>query len=301
MITRRKHLYALLLLLGLFCLYSPCCYWLADRFSLSNISSSLTDNPAWEIPPPTDNERQRISTCLEQPFTYLGKGSQCYVFESADKEWVLKFFRHERYRFPTWVTFLSLPPFLKVIQEERILEKQRKQELLFESCMLAYQELREESGLLFLHLNKTPFFEKNVTIKDKLGRKFSIEIDQYAYLIQKKGALLYPSLEEWMERGEVERAKNALSDLVILLEKRYEKGIVDHDAVISKNAGFLDDKPIYFDIGQFGKDDTIKDAQISYEETKKITRKLRSWIAENYPDLVSQLDQEIEKMPHRTS
>lgn len=267
-------------------------YYQAERFSLNHIQSNLPKDPAYEIPVSPD-EMPQISQLLSQPFFYLGKGSQCYVFESKDGTCVIKFFRHERYRIPKWLSALTLPRFLELLQKEKIQNKAQKREELFKSCFLAYSELREESGLLFLHLNPTDTFNTHLVLYDKIHRRYEIPIDHYQFILQKKAKLIYPSLKQWTEEGQLEKAKEALSALVQLLLKRYRKGIMDYDPVLRKNAGFLDTIPVYVDVGQFAKSNEIQNPEIYRKETVRITRKFRQWLEKETPDLVFHFDSVI--------
>ncbi|NGX54131.1 MAG: hypothetical protein K1000chlam4_00856, partial [Chlamydiae bacterium] len=91
---RKRTLLALLILCGgLFFGYNQTSTYLADGFAPSKIQSDLTHDQRWEIPSLSDEERESLLHLLDQPFTYLGKGSQCFVFESNDGEVVLKIFR----------------------------------------------------------------------------------------------------------------------------------------------------------------------------------------------------------------
>lgn len=268
-------------------------YQANDRFSIHNIASNLPDDPRWEIPPLSEEELAPIFQMLDQPYTYLGKGSQCYVFESQDGNTVLKFIRHERYRVPAFSKFLIMPSFLQEIQEEQIALKQQKREKLFESCSIAYHLLKNETGLYFLQLNKQGAFHKKVSLIDKRGRHFTIDLADVEFLLQKKASLIYPTIETWMKNGELEKAQTALSALVHLLHKRYEMGIKDSDSVLRKNAGFIDTTPLFIDVGQFALKESVKDSTYYQKDIKTCTRRLHLWLEANYPTLAEYLDSEI--------
>ncbi len=275
-------------------------YVKADRFSHSHIQSHMTYDPQWDISC-SQEEKQNLSPLLDQPFFYLGKGSQCFVFESQDGSCVLKFFRHERYRIPAWVAHLKLPQFLAKLQAEQVCSKEKKRENLFQSCLLAFQELRHESGILLLHLNKGDDLQKTVTLYDKVGRRLDIPIDHYEFLLQKKATLVYPSFEKWIQNGEIEKAKEAVTAFIALLEKRFQKGIADHDPVLSKNAGFLEMTPVYIDTGQFEKQKGLQNAHFPYKEIEQIMKNFRQWLQEHdSAELVLHLDETIEKLRDHT-
>lgn len=259
-----------LLFLSLLCLifFGVGLWRLSDGFSAAKMSAPLPFDPRWEVESPSSFQ---IRLLLSQPFTYIGKGSQCYVFESADKQYVLKFFRLSRYRLPAFQESLTLPPFLAAIQNKRIEEKRLKQEKHFASCTLAYRELKEECGLIYLHLNRTTYLAQNVTLYDNLKRSLSIPIDNYAFLIQKRGEQVYPYLGRLLKEGKTDEVKKALLSLAVLIDKRVEKGIADSDAEIHKNAGFLHGKAYFLDVGQFSK-------EVETRDREKVMRKLLLWL-----------------------
>jgi len=276
--------FILLLSIACYALFYVSTYRLADGFSISKITSTLPYCPSWEVSSPSQESVRKI---LSQKFTYLRKGSQCYVFESSDGEYVLKFFRQNRYRLPAIAYHLTLPSFLSEIQNQRILEKNQKLNALFQSCKIAFEELKEDAGLVYLHLNKTSHLKQPILVYDKLKRPTFIESDHYAFLIQKKGELIYPYLTRLLKEGKEEEAKAALSDLGALLQRRLWQGIHDSDAEIDKNAGFLDGRAIYLDVGQFSKEDRLLDP---IEETLKIALRLRPWLEVRSPELAEHLE-----------
>lgn len=250
---------------------------LSDGFSVAKMSAPLPYDSRWEVESPSSFQ---IRSLLSQPFTYMGKGSQCYVFESADKQYVLKFFRLSRYRLPAFQQALPLPPFLAAIQNKRIKEKKEKQEKHFASCKIAYEELRKECGLVYLHLNKTTHLTLDVTLYDNLKRPVSIPIDNYAFLIQTRGEPVYSYLGRLLEERKTDEVKQALLSLAVLLDKRTEKGIADSDAEIHKNAGFLHGKALFLDVGQFSK-------QAETRDREKMMQKLLIWLESKDPKLAA--------------
>ncbi len=286
---RKRTLLALLILCGgAFFSYNQTSTYLADGFAPSKIQSDLSYDPRWELPSPSDEERTSLLHLLDQPFTYLGKGSQCFVFESEDGELVLKFFRHRRYQPSSLASIFS--------KKDNLTSKRTRREALFESCWLAHQKLKEESGLVYLHLNKSNDLNQKVILKDKLHRRYALPLDHYEFIVQKRAQLIYPYIQERMEQGEMSAAQESLSQLLQLLTIRYHQGIDDKDAVLIKNAGFLADRAIFIDIGQFYVDAAKKDRSEYQQETKRITRKLRKWLGESYPELSAHFEEELSQL-----
>ncbi len=273
--TIKRALIALLLFLGSFGLtYSGLHVFslgLADHFTLSQIKGEL----------PTSSHTLSVNRMIfQQDYFYLGKGSQSYVFESDDHQWVIKFFRLNRYRTPL---LNGLPPFLEEIQKNKAMAKQEKQEELFLSCRIAYKKLRQESGLVYLHLEKTNHLKQKLLIHDRLARPYVINLDEYAFLVQKKAEPLYSYLTRLMKQGDQEGVQEALGRMSNLLLKRFHKGVADHDPVIEKNAGFIDGEAIFMDTGQFYLSESLKEPQVYKKEGERVVRKLRRWLSQKDP------------------
>lgn len=215
---------------------------------------------------------------LEQKFTYIGKGSQCFVFLGEDKSTILKFFRCNRYRFPAWF-------------KEKAAFKRKKWENLLTSCHIAENKLKEESALLFLHLNHHSITPKKIIVIDKLKRQFSIDLNETYFVLQKRADLLHTFLLDCKKNNNHELAKRAISDLHALIQNRQQKGIGDRDCVLAKNIGFLEGKPIFVDIGEFYWDTKSEDQKKS--EMQNMACKVTPWIAQNYPEFLPFFQKEM--------
>lgn len=94
--------------------------YLTDDFRLSNITYEMPYQKEWQSPPLTALEEEKLANILAQEFSYLGKGSQCYVFSSKDGRYVLKFFKFKHVR-PHWIDqFLPSIDFLDSYKTETI-------------------------------------------------------------------------------------------------------------------------------------------------------------------------------------
>lgn len=263
--------------LGIALLFQVVLWHLSDGFILSKISSPLSKASYHE----ESEAPTHIDDILNQSFHYLDKGSQCYVFASEDGKYVLKFFRFNRYRLPSFQKYLILPPFIAEIQKQRIQLKEEKIRLLRESCRIAYQQLRDDAGLVYLHLNKTTHLNQKIRIYDKLKREYTIDADHFCFYVQKRGEHIYPYLLRLLKEGRRDEVKTALTDLVQLLNRRIQKNITDHDAVIHKNSGFLEGKPFFLDVGQFA----WEESEDPHQEIFRLTRPLECWLRQRDLDL----------------
>ncbi len=284
-----KIIIRVVLCVGLFSLAGWFCRKQTDGFTILKISSDLSYQDQWERSSPS---RFEILKMFQSPFFYLARGEQCYVFVSQDKQYVLKFFRHNHMRPSPWVHFLP--------QEKRdqvVLKKRALLEEDFRSYCLAYDELKEETGLLYLHLNKTQDLRIQATIVDKLGIAHVLDLDGMEFLVQRCAEPLYSALEKKICLGKLEEAKSTITQLVHLLMKtRYEMGIIDTDPDLNINYGCIGSTPIQIDMGRLKKNPVRQAPTIYQQEIAHITDNLHQWLDQHSQELDRHLQLEIEQL-----
>jgi hypothetical protein len=266
-------------------------YFLNDRFTLSHITSDTELRSA-----STAQLSEEMVKILSQPFSYLSQGSQMYVFESQDHKYVIKFFKHQRYRLPQFLLPTALPTFQKKIYDEKRFVKEQKLCHLYNSCQIAINDLYDASGLIYTHLQPTDDLRIKTLLIDKLKRNYHVDLDDLEFVVQKKGTLILPLLTSLIQNGLIEEGKQRIDQLVDLLEHRVQKRIIDSDCVITKNIGFLDDKAIYIDIGQFTK--SKEKLTFNTSEDSRIFVQLQRWLENNSPLLAEYLNTTIKHRLH---
>jgi hypothetical protein len=90
-------------------------YRLTDGFTIGNITATFAYHPEWETTPLNVDEENFLEEALNQPYTYLAKGCQAYVFQSQDGKYVVKFFKYQRFRLKPWEEYLLHGPSLNPI------------------------------------------------------------------------------------------------------------------------------------------------------------------------------------------
>jgi hypothetical protein len=215
------------------------CHKRTDGFALYKILSSLPFDPEWDSCFSDLEESGALSKILDQPFYYLAKGAQSYVFVSEDGQTVIKFFRIYHLRPPMWLNALCMPPTLQPYKIRKMIEKRSELRKDFSSYKIASETMKEETGLIYLHLNKTSHLNRRLTIYDKIGIAHELDMDKMEFLVQKRATLVYPAIDCLMKNQSLKAAKEAISALVSLLLTRYEKGIFDKDPDLNTNFGFL--------------------------------------------------------------
>ncbi len=272
------------------------CYKKTDGFALTKILSTFAFNPDWECPSSSQIDADHLEKILNQPFHYLARGAQSYVFVSEDDNTVIKFFRLNHLCTPPWLAAFHLPLTLQPYKISKMLEKRTSVNRDFQSYKIAFEEMKEETGLLYMHLNKTSHLKKHLKIIDKIGIAHDLDLDNMEFLIQKKATLFYPTLEKLIKTEGETAAKEAISALIELLVSRCQKGIFDKDPDLNTNFGFLDKHPIQIDIGRFRYDETRRNPNIYCDDIIRITDSFRQWLDRNYPSLSLHLVSEVRKI-----
>ncbi|QVL56814.1 MAG: hypothetical protein KFB93_05365 [Simkaniaceae bacterium] len=262
------------------------CHRATDGFALVNVYAPPGDNGKWKT---ADSPNPQL---LKQTYHYLDCGSQSYVFVSEDGKTVFKLFKFQHMRTPPWLDFLPSKGKLgdKRAKKREILEK------TFNSYALAYDQLKEETGLLFIHLSKTEHIKQKLTLTDKIGRHHTLDLDSVEFILQKRGTLAYEAITTWMEEGAKEKAEKGIRNLLTLAISRCHAGIFDKDPDFSTNFGFIDETPFQMDFGRLSPSEEEKDPQIYRPEMIRITRDFEGWIAENHPDLLNSFRKELDEI-----
>lgn len=262
-----------------------------DGFALHKICSELSFHPEWEV----ESHPESLGNILDQPYRYLAKGAQSYVFASEDGQYVIKFFRIYHMEPPRFLTHLHWPLCVQGYRLSKIIQKQEELNRDFTSYKIAYDHLKEETGLLFLHLNKTETLKKSLTLIDKLGIAYQIDLDQMEFLVQKRAKIAYPALAQITEEQGIDAGKAALTRLVSLLALRIEKNIKDKDPDLNTNFGFINTQAVQIDVGRFRIDPSTPPLSPleKRDEVIRITDNLDQWLRVQYPELSTHLQQEI--------
>lgn len=268
-------------------------YRITDGFTTGNIRSDLPYNHAWAIASKKGEEKEKLDAILSQSFQYIGKGCQSYVFLSADGNYVLKFVKYQRFTPQAWLDIFEAVPVINTIRLQKIEKKQKKLDMLFTSWKTAYENLSTETGLVYVHLNKTKEFGKSLLIFDKMGFKHQINLDETEFLVQKKAAMLCPSIDAYMKENHEQKAVALIDNLLALILFEYARGLADNDHALMQNTGVLEGKPIHIDVGQFVKNEEVKKSEVSKQELYSKTFKFRKWLEKRYPSLASHLEKRL--------
>ena len=216
----------------------------------------------WLVAPLEEKEDASLSSefkeVLEQPFFFLGQGAQCYAFLGEDGKTVLKLFKKDRKRF-----------FWKK-------EKQGFKEAS-DAYKLAFKQLKEETGLLYLHLNESALNGK-LTLIDEQKKVHRIYADETAFLLQKRVELLPDYLDSLA--GDRVAIEEVIQKFETFFIHRTKKGITDPKQALRINYGFLDGQVVQLDPGKIYEDAALKEN--SEAEIKRLIDHLHVWMDRKY-------------------
>ena len=265
-------------------------------FNIQKISSKLTYNEAWGIPPLNQDEAKcLVDHVFSQPFHYLGSGDQCYVFQSEDQQFVLKFFKMHHLLPQEW---LNRFPF-SLFDNYRFNHVEKRKQLIqevFSSIKNSYDLLQEETGLLFIHLNKTRDLKKKATLYDREGKKYLVDLDSKEFFLQKSAFKVYDHLIALMEKREFERVHNCIRSLFEVVIARCKLGLVDLDIGVRNNYGFIDDTAIIIDCGSLVQDELIKQPHYYQREIFRIAEAMDHWAQTHYLELIPIVQDELHRV-----
>lgn len=265
-------------------------------FTVDNITAHLPSDPRWQIAKPLPEEDSIISKALSQPYTYLGKGCQSYVFASEDGAYVIKFIKFQRFRPQYWLDQLSSLPWFADFYKEKSKEKQYKLDKLFTSWKLAYENLKQETGVLFVHLNATPYWNKELTITDKAGFTYTISLGKIHFLLQHRAEMLKQTIDQYMGEAKVKEARTLIDSLLEMLLSEYMRGYADNDHALMQNTGVIEGRPIHIDAGQFIFNPVVQNTDLFTREIYDKTYNFSKWLEQKYPTLSLHLTSKLVAM-----
>lgn len=271
-------------------------YRLTGGFMISNITSDFPFQSQWEVRPLLASEQAELDKALHQPYSYLGKGCQSYVFASQDGLYVIKFFKYQRYRLQPWLTYFPPLPAIVKYRQQKLEKKWNKLDGFVRSWKVAFENLKEETGLVFVHLNKTNDLHQQVTIHDKIGKQHVVDLDQMEFCVQRRARMLCDTLLDYQSKGNLAEAQQLIHQLLTMVLSEYSRGIADNDHALMQNTGVAQGRPVHIDVGQFVFNEAMKQPAVFHQELFTKTYKFKLWLRQNYPELADYLEQELRQI-----
>lgn len=268
-------------------------YALTDGFSTGNIKAHFAKDARWKTTPLPLKRQSQVIQALNQEYTYLGKGCQAYAFASRDGRYVLKFFKYQRYRCKPWIDALAFLPLVDSYRQNKNLQKKAKLDKIFQAWKLAFEHLPDETGVLFVNLDRHPLNLPPVILCDKMGNRHAVNIDDYEFLLQRRATMLCPALADLMKEKKIDEAKGLLDNLLVMLLSEYARGFADNDHALMQNTGVVDGKPVHVDVGLFIHNPIVKDPAVYQKELYHKLYKFSNYLSDNYENLALHLKARI--------
>jgi hypothetical protein len=268
----------------LLCLCLACCgigkaiHWAKKGFSVRRIAAPVqTKLEIWD---------SAASLALEQPFRYLGRGRQCFAFASLDGKYVLKLPRTDIYQIPFWMRVLPIP---KQKRESFYLGRSERENFVLTSMKIAYEDLREDTGVLAIHFGKSVDLGKSIALIDALGTPLHLPAHTTTFVLQTKQPILMKAFLEALHDGDFALGRKILDAFIDLVVVRGGKGIWNKDESFLRNYGFDGKKAYQIDIGSFYRK---ADGPASIRDTM---HPVRTWLSKIDPEMLSYFDTALEK------
>jgi len=223
---------------------------------------------------------------LSKPFQFLGRGRQCFAFESFDGKYVLKLPRTDIYRTPFWMRTL---PFLSSLRKERDADRTKREKAVLESMRIAYEKLQEDTGVLGLHFGETADQGRWITLYDPMGAPIFLPAHKTAFVLQKKQPILMRSFMDALKHQDRQEAKRILDAFIDVVVARGAKGIANKDGSFLRNYGFDGQKGYQIDIASFY---YTKDGQQSISDTMS---RVRSWLEATDRDMLNYFEDSLRR------
>jgi len=265
-------LYKSLIVTTIFFVFILLGYSYYDRqFRLSNIKYIWPNATVSQI---TEERLEYLNKIFSQPFHYLDRGKQSFVFESQDKKYVLKFFDNRCLRSGKFSFLISI--------------KKNQCEKKLNRLLIGYQVAEthdvENTGLLFLQLVPDPAYRLKVNLTDRFSLSHVIDLSEVPFVLQEKAIPLRKVISGLLKKDNVVAAEKRLREIMDMYVNEYQRGVIDLDHNFMYNTGFVDGHPIRIDLGRLTYEDKIKDPILyRYDLEKVFIGRLGSWLDRHFP------------------
>jgi hypothetical protein len=259
------------LFLAVFFMVERFCHHQTKGFWITKIKTDLTYDEKIATSIPVE-EKENVQKILSQKFYFFGHGGQAYAFLSEDGKTVFKIFKQHH------------------------LNSRTKRDAFLQSCKIAFDEMREESGLLYVHLNPTNELRQKIILVDNIGIAHKVDLDGLQFIVQKKAEMVFRRIKQQIRQRDFEEAKNGISAILELIALRCRKGIKDNDTGIYRNLGYLNHKAIAVDIGSFSRDESLKDRAMMEAELRIKTERLERLLKRSSPMLLEFYEEKIKAL-----
>lgn len=245
----------------------------------------------------SENWSREADQALSQSYTYLGRGRQCFAFASQDGKYVLKLPRTDIYKIPLWVRALPFSSLREKMHADRI----KREDYIVGSMHIAFNELRDQTGILALHLGQSNSRGRKLTLIDALGCKHHLPLESTPFVLQYKHPILMKSFQDALATGKREEAKAILDALIVAVFERGAKGILNKDRSFLRNYGFDGQKAYQIDIGSFFRIEGMERSDAFHKSVRDSMDAVKEWMANTDPDMLEYLNHKLDEETSKLS
>jgi hypothetical protein len=276
------------------------CYYKTAGFALHKVISTFPSDTRYDIPSITAGDIEQVNGILKQKFYFLDKGRQAYAFISEDGQYVLKLLKCSYIRVPYLIKHLPAFGIIKQLRDASIERRENIHHKTFTSCRLSYEELKEETGLIFVHLNPVQQVEQPVQIFDRIGIALTVDVNYTAFAIQKTAVLATDRLQNAIDRKDSGEVEHLLDDLIEFTVNRSLKGIDDADkSGMPRNFGYIDGHIVQIDIGAFSKKQAAHPDEVIEQILQDKFSRLKNQLQQKFPLSLPFLEERIKTSSKR--
>lgn len=258
-------------------------YYLKDGFSPRRIQSlGYAVGEDWG---------EEARGALEQTYRYIGRGRQCFAFASADGKYVLKFPRTDIYKTPFWARALPVKSYRAALEKEH----RAREEFILNSFRISFQDLKNQTALLAVHLGKSNS-KKTLTVIDAAGCKHLLPLAATSFVLQYKHPLLMKAFSSALQKGEKKEAEAILDALLAAIIERAQKGILNRDRSFLRNYGFDGKKAYQIDVGSFFHNPELDPGAAFQKSVRDSIDPIQEWLAIHSPEMLDYLKLRLNKM-----
>ena len=251
-------------------------------FNLHLIESQLETRAEWDAKISPDHDKF-FYVVSQQALEWVGRGANSFIFSTGDDRYVVKFLP------------AGAPPasearglFKKLFGKKTLSRKALAK--LEDSCLssrLCFDELRDETGLVYVHLNRTRAQIHGLKLIDSYGQSQRACGDDTCFVVQQKAKPLIPTLTALMEAEDLQAAEQRIDQVFDLLIALARKGYVDGDEglIPNNNIGFVNGRAIYLDTFHFFRAKSLDVLERMRYECQLRLRPLEAWLLASYPQL----------------
>ncbi len=265
-------------------------------FSIAKITSCFTYDETSKIKPLSDIEKNYlVENVFPQKFYSLGSGRQYYIFISEDQQFILKFFKIRTHQRTGKFNVLSRF-FYRMLGFKQEMKDQLISAKMLNNYKYVYELLREETAIVYLHLDKTYEFLAGVTLIDEKGKEHHLDLNSIEFIVQRRAQKFYDHLNALVKQAKDEDLAASIRSFFQLIAIRCEKGFTDQNLDLRHSFGFIDNIAVRFDCATLSYDPAIKYPSNFRNAVLESAEKLQEWAQDNYPEATLLIQEEAQKV-----